>query len=456
METNILIAGCNGRIYKKASSADAPVISILTYPMEDYEGDRIRPDGGDWSAYPKHPYVNWTHGCPIGTGVVNHRVLRNGDKTAVVAVGTTTFFKSAADVHGIDLRRRNPETNRFWNKQQPYSIDEVLEISHQAEKLIRNDIATGTSIEFESDEDREGLDWWELNTKSLINDRKSRHFESWRGLGYAHARRPVNPGCLTLASLPENEAAVLEKAIIISQTGKLPGGEKLNPVILKAFDDLKTFRSPTVAVQVSTGRPTELLPAPPSPAEPTLEETTPAVETSVTVKAVEETTSMDLGECPSQTCKVLLWAAQALTDVAAETERLGAASDNKSARRFVKKKAQMLREEAGDLKARAEKIKATFDDDEDDDDIEDYEPTVEEKAFTTDATGAIILKSFDWKPQRMTLKNLEPAPVTEPAVGATTAPSPLPPENKAMNRRLNKSLKALTALLDAALANGKI
>src|ERR1051325_6304504 len=144
-EPALLIASCSGRIYTKSidgTQNKSPIVSILTYPAKDYGNDRVRPDGGDWSQYPRHPYVNWTHRCPIGRGSVKHQILNNAGHSYPVAVGYTSFLYVKADVDGLDLRRRNPKTHRFWDKEPPYTIDDVLQVSSQAERLIRDDIAT--------------------------------------------------------------------------------------------------------------------------------------------------------------------------------------------------------------------------------------------------------------------------------------------------------------------------
>lgn len=449
-----LLVVSSGKVYTKAMAPagdGGPITSILTYPTKDYAGDRVRPDGGDWSKYPSHPYVNWAHRCPIGRGSVSHSPLKYGAETYPVAVGKTEFFQKAADLEGIDLRRRNPKTHRSWDKEAPYTVDEVLRVAAQAERLVREDIATGVSIEFDVDPSKEGTDWWNLADASLLEGRQARHFENWRGLGYAHARQPVNPGCQTLLS--GRSAAAIEKAIVIAQTGKI-GSEVLSPIILKAFDDLRTPRSTSVSVTVDTAPPTQT--------------TTPVQVKGDTEGSWNPSTndnSDGTGAKMSAGHQALMNAVQGLSDICEQLSNNG--SDDLSIRRFCKKMCMKLKDFAGDIKARAEKHKAKLDmadpdkdgDDDTDDpmDEEDYTPSTEEKAITLDDKGCIITKAFpEWKPRRMTFADLAPAPVVE-----TPAPTPAPAvrPNKAevkANRRLAKSFDNLSVLLDAAISNGRV
>lgn len=465
-ENRLLFASSfSGAVYAKSildttGKSAQPVVSILTYPTEDYAGDRVRPDGGDWTQYPKHPYVNWNHRIPIGRGKVNHKALKHDGQICPVAVGETVFFEKAADVQGIDLRRRDPRTHRSWNREPPYTIDEVLRASSQAERLIRDDIATGVSIEFDVDETRKGKDFWDLSIQSLLENRPARHFENWRGLGYAHARAPVNPGCQTLAG--QKAAASVEKAITIAQTGKLPGGEPLCEIILKSFLDLRDYRSPNMSVRVE-GTP------------PSTEETPVVVKGDVSAgdsPATPESgsSSAESGAKMGAGHRALMNFVQGLHDICERVESEGGESDDLSIRKFVKKLCAKGKDLAGDAKARAEKHKAKLDkagaDDEDDDDPmdeDDYTPSTEEKAIETTADGAIITKAFpDWTPRRMTAADIvlvSPETPATPATPGEQGPVITKAERKALaaaNKRLAKSFQGLSQLLDAAIANGKM
>jgi len=451
----------SGQVYAKSvmdgAVGNTPVTSVLTYPTADYAGDRVKPDGGDWKAYNKAvpvsggydpDYVNWSHRIPIGRGTVKHRLLKFDGQTSPVAVGDTTFLYVKADVEGLDLRRRDPRTHRSWDKEKPYTIDEVLEASAQSERLVRDDIATGVSIEFDVDQRRKGQDWWDLSEKSLLENRPARHFEVWRGLGYAHARQPVNPGCHTVAGQKRfiPTSAAVEKAITIAQTGKLPGGEKLCPIILKSFEELTHYRSPNVSVLI---------------------EGTPPTETPVTVKGdVTETSTTinpegDVAK-PNGGHQTALNIIQGLMDLCKQAENNG--SDDLSFRRYFKRLCGKMKDLAGDIKARAEKHKgkldahdkgAAADDDTDPMDEDDYKPSMEEKAIEVDADGAIIVKSFpDWKPRRMTFANIVDASTAPAPVPAVTVKSKPSKEEKLLNQRLTEALNALTPLLEAGAANG--
>lgn len=529
-ENNILCAN-SGRIYVK--SINGPVISIGTFPMHDYAGDYVEPGRGDWSAYTIPfgqpgsvfgPVANWTHGCPIGRGKVEVKTLTYEGRSSPVEVMTTEFFQTAADVVDIDLRRRNPQTNRSWDKQPPYTIDDVLRVAAQAEVLVRDEVATGVSVEFDVNVDRKGTapyegDYWDLPQDSLLDGRKARHFYNWRGLGYAHARKPVNPGCMTLQSDPAPVSAVeqiqalgtnvpssIEKAIRVAQTGKLPNGEVACEIILKAFTDLKDYRSrgmilttdtpPTTTTTdtqsttppVSNGAAQQAPPANtpatnPNPASavpstPSVQSTnttppatTPITPSTPTTPVVTKgyydysySAPSILTETPSRGCRAFYNTAQCLLDIASCLETDAGESDDLSVRKFAKKEAERLREEAAVFKARAEKLRSKLEGkDEDDWDDEDMELSTEEKAITCADDGALVIKSYpDWKPRRMTIANLSPA---EPAPQATSPEQPaLSPEEqvvldaqyKVLVKALRHKARIAKELMEAAIANGRI
>lgn len=447
----------SGQVYVKALKQDGPVTALVTYPAPDYARDQVKPDGGDWSAYPNHNYVNWSHRVPIGRGTVNHRILRHNGDLATVAVGETTFLRSKADVEGLDLRRRDPRTHRFWNKEAPYTIDDVLQCASQSERLIRDEIANGVSVEFDVDETKKGRDWWDLKEPSVLENRPARHFEIWKGLGYAHARNPVNPGCQTVAEDPRFKptSAAIEKAIVIAQTGKLPGGEALCPIMLKSFDDLANYRSPNVSVLVEG--------TPPQSGAAATDTTQKTDDKQVVVKGeVTDDIAGDSGSGMGAGHTALMDAVQGLSDICSNLS--GNKSDDLSLRKFAKKVCEKLKGIAGDIKARAEKHKAKLDssestdDDTDPMDEDDYEPTVEEKAIETNAEGAVITKAFpDWKPRRMTFTNLAPVTAPEPTqIKAPVEDTVSPEEERKALKRLHRAIKKAQPHLEAAAANGVI
>lgn len=444
----VFVSEMSGQVYAKAAPSTGepgtPILSVVTYPTKDYAGDRVRPDGGDWTKYPEHPYVNWSHRCPIGRGTVKHRLLKFEGETTPVAVGTTTFLYTKADLEGLDLRRRDPRTHRSWDKEPPYTVDEVLEASMQAERLIRDDIAPGVSIEFDVDEKRKGTDWWDLNERSLLENRPARHFEVWRGLGYAHARQPVNPGCLTLKGQPRVNPRMesVEKAIRVAQTGKLPGGEPVCEIILKSFDDLKSYRSATMVLvkgDVPTSTSTDTADAPSAHAD------------------AAGGPKMGAGH------RAMINFSQGLNDLCTRIEEEGAESDDLSVRKYIRKVCAKAKDLAGDVLARAEKHASKLNGNEKDDDDnpmdeDDYSPSAEEKAINTDAEGFIVVKSFpNWKPRRMTFKDI----AETPAIPATPETKSIedtvsPEEEKRARKRLRKAMAQVQPLLEAAQANGLI
>lgn len=522
MTTNTIFCADSGRVYTK--SINGPVISIGTFPTHDYAGDYVEPGRGDWSAYiipygqPGSvfgPVANWTHGCPIGRGKVEVKTLTHEGKSSPVEVMTTEFFQTAADVDGIDLRRRNPETNRSWDKQAPYTIDDVLRVAAQSEILVRDEVATGVSIEFDVDVTRKGTvpyegDYWDLAQDSLLEGRKARHFYNWRGLGYAHARRPVNPGCLTLQQTPDAVGASIEKAIRVAQTGKLPNGEVACEIILKAFTDLKDYRSRGMILTTDTPPTTQstqssqtaspspstppasegtaqqasqtpvvaattpvaaVPPTPPStpvvPTQPAQPSQTPVTATPVVTKGYYDTytysTPSILTETPSRGCRAFYNTAQCLLDIANCLETDAGESDDLSVRKFAKKEAARLKEEAAVFKARAEKLRSKLEGkDEDDWDDEDAELSVEEKAITVADDGALVIKAFpDWKPRRMTIANLSPVETPTPASPETPTVSPeeqvvLDAQYKVLVKALRQKARMAKELMEAAIANGRI
>lgn len=202
--------------------------------------DWVRPDGGDWTRFKAHPLVNWAHAIPVGRGVVEHKSLDFQGRSTVVAAGATEFFHTAADLDGIDRTEFDNPNDRTPVGQ--YSVDECLRAAEDAEALVRGNIATGVSIEFtpagpKGSKPGEGA-YWDLPGKSPLCPRPPRHFEHWNGHAYAHARMPVNPGCRTVL---DDQAEVIEKAIRVAQTGRLPGGKPVHHLVLKAFRDAETL-----------------------------------------------------------------------------------------------------------------------------------------------------------------------------------------------------------------------
>lgn len=195
--------------------------SILTTHDKDLEGDRVNPTGGVWR---DRPFVNWEHGVLIGAGSVEI-VSRKG---MLYPLGTSDLFQSATDIKGVDLTRYDDQFRPVgrWNP------DTVLEAADDARRLIEADIATGVSIEFLPirANPNGGL-------VSATGHHKPTDFHEWEGLGWAHTVRPINPGAHTI---------IIDKAIRIAETGRLPGGKPLCSVIRKSFDRFKAIPRPAL------------------------------------------------------------------------------------------------------------------------------------------------------------------------------------------------------------------
>lgn len=433
MSSEVIYRSYSGRLYKSGESG--PVQSILTYPLTDYAGDYVKPDGGDWSEYPRNPLVNWTHETPIGRGSVTHKSLRLNNETATVAVGLTTFFEKAADLKGIDLTRREVGTYRPIGR---YSERECLETAEQVERLVRDDIATGVSVEFKA------MDYRELPQRSVLENRNCRHVETWKALAYAHAMQPVNAGARTLLSAsPETQ----EKALRLISVGKI-NGQAIQPVILKSLQSIAP-KSTRTTVRIENKAMDELSDLPPGPDSVAQDEEIPG----------------SPSDGPTPAVRTLLDGSQMLLDLGDQLTQSIAQSEHKKARKYVGKIIEELTATAEEMSAMAEKVKAELDDEpsdssepaesDDEGETEDVEEESEEveveaKALARRPDGSIICKSFpNWKPRRFT-------------VDALSDPQPKQANNddpvvlRALQREVAKAKREAKALLRAAAANGKV
>lgn len=218
VDGSLLVELATGTV-RKARADEA--VAVLTYPIVDAEGDFIQPDGGDWSKYPANPKVDWLHGIPVGRGSVELKALKIDGQEWKLPVGTTRFFRTDADLAGIDLRihdQHGAPTNKSFAR------GECVHAAAQAKQLVLADLATGVSIELNPHESGRSV-----LGKSLLRGRPAYHFKSWDGLGWAHTMpgAQVNPGAQTVA-----------KALELGRSGKLPDGTAMLPTIRKAFDSL--------------------------------------------------------------------------------------------------------------------------------------------------------------------------------------------------------------------------
>ena len=227
-------------LYKAADGKGRPVAhAVLTYPVTDYDGDFVRPDGGDWATqYPKNPQVNWHHGTTIGLGAVALKSLPlPGGLSATLPVGTTRFFQTAADLRGIDLTRYDDDRRAVGR----YAPDECLRVAEDAHRLVADGVATGVSLEL-LPVGSEGVDWDYTGHTSLINNRPSYRIDKWVGLGWAHTLSPVNPHARTFSDSP-----AFEKAIRLAETGRFPGGKQVHAVIRKSLQTLAPARRKAIS-----------------------------------------------------------------------------------------------------------------------------------------------------------------------------------------------------------------
>ena len=228
------------RLVKKAAkAATREAWSILTYPEPDMDGDFVRPDGGEWV---RRPFVNWDHQIPIGTGRVVLKALTDNGKSHTLPVGRTLFAQTARQLDGIDRTRRDPVTNRVVGK---WPIDECLAVAEDVWRLVDSGTAVGVSVEF-LPVGKKGVGWWQLPTRSPINNRPSYHFDSWKGLGWAHAPEPVNRSA-ALLELDGEVPDSFRKAISLAETGRFPGGRQCTETVRKAFLPLLEVPRKTVA-----------------------------------------------------------------------------------------------------------------------------------------------------------------------------------------------------------------
>lgn len=230
-----------GYVTKAIDRSRGTVPNVLTYPGRDYDGDTINPARGDWrKKFPANPVVNWTHRVPIGRGSVPElKSFDAGGEKLLLPVGTTHFFQSAADTRGLRLFGRD-ETGR---EAYQYTPDECLHAAASSARLVYDGIADGVSMEFEPDGPL-GEAFWETGQESTLLRRPEYHWEKWVGLGWAHALQGKNPNAAVI-----QDKAFGAAAFRIAQTGTFPGGEKISPIVMKAFLPLKGRKPKYIRVE---------------------------------------------------------------------------------------------------------------------------------------------------------------------------------------------------------------
>lgn len=399
--TDTVYRAFSGRVYKAAPQR-GPVPAVLTYPLTDYAGDEVRPGGGDWSGVSNRPFANWTHEIPVGVGAVSIKALTLRGETHPVDFGETTFFQSAQELNGLTFPKRELHT---YKQIGTYSHKAILTAAEQVERLVRDDVANGVSVEFKAAGPK-GQAWWDLDTFSELERRPCRHYEDWIGLAYAHALQPVNPGARTLLT---SDVEHMEKAIKIAETGRL-GSAPLCDVIAKSFRPLANLARPNnrISVRVENKAMDDDFDTPPGG----------------TVSMDEETPVATDGPTPA--VKTLLEGSQFLLDLADQLDTSIGQSEHKKARKYVAKIIAELQATAEEMSAMAEKVRAELEDDEEPAEVaEGDEPPVEDDAelddtiekaiqpLVRDKDGFIVCKSFpNWKPQRARFADLKDIPAT--------------------------------------------
>jgi hypothetical protein len=397
-----------GRVVAKSLDRDRLTVrSVLTYPVEDQDGDFVRPDGGDWdSKFRAHPLVNWWHELPVGRGYVEMKSVEHDGQLWDVPIGTTQFFRTAADCRGLTLAVRDPDTYAVAGTLTPA---EAVEAARDAFRLVADEVATGVSIEFKPDP----AFTTDTGRKSLMRGRPSRRYERWTGLGWAHTPRPVNPSAQTI--LPES----VEKAHRIVRDKAFADGKPICAVVLKSLSRL-TPRTPTTITVPRTVRKAmedEILP--PAEGEPTADQ--PA----------DEPADTPASDTPPEAA-VSYDGAQMLADFAQQLRDVASKTLDDKTHKSLMKCAERLEAEAEDLTAVGEAVEDklagrngdktespaedTPADDapaESDESASDPEPYSEDEAKSLPRKlerkpgGAIVLKSqTNYTPRRLKLSDL--------------------------------------------------
>ena len=166
-----------------APAADARgrpcAVAVLTYPAPDADRDYVRPDGGDWtSRFPSNPVVNWDHGQPVGSGTVAVVPVTVRGVPTPLPVGTTHFFQTAADAGRVDLTEYATRPDGTRTAVGRFAADDCVRLAADVHRLVREDAASGVSIEFERT-GAEGHDWWPTGATSPVSRRRCRSPHRW-------------------------------------------------------------------------------------------------------------------------------------------------------------------------------------------------------------------------------------------------------------------------------------
>jgi len=413
------------RVIKKADCDERALTAtaVLTYPEVDYAGDWVQPDGGVWD---ERPYVNLEHTDRIGTGRVTLKSLDIDGESWRVPVGTTQFTRGSR-------------------------------LAEQTYRLVADEIMTGVSLEFVPAGPL-GVAYKSFGHRSPIEDRDAMEFLRWRGLGWAHTVRPINPNARTLI----RDDPALEKAMKVARDGT-HAGSALHPLIRKAFAPLLTLPR---AVPVSPTRKAmnpedDLTAAPPTDAP------------------MDAPVDADDGSDTPPTAKAAMDAAQGCSDLASAIRDAVRRSEHLRGKTKLLKLADDLESCAEEASAVGEMVLGDVGGDGGDEPEEPAEPdeggdepapdepddeAKAEKAFrrlikplTKAADGVLVTKS-GYAPRRFRFADLAdvPAPVrpTDPELKALQ--DELDALRRRNDRREPRVTRKVAVTLDAAKANGRI
>ena len=181
------------RFYKSVDTQKMEVHSVLTYPVQDLEGDFLIPSACDFT---DEPYVNYEHQSKaiVGTGSVKWGKVPGCPDS--LPIGTTHFAQSGANA--------------------PFA--------RQAFDLVVQDVLPGVSLEFAPRPGGKKA----RGFKSLLRNRPAYEFTDVLCHGWALCHTPVNPRVGHVR---------VDKALSILSRGKI-GNEALHPLICKSLQTL--------------------------------------------------------------------------------------------------------------------------------------------------------------------------------------------------------------------------
>lgn len=423
-------AGLLKRLAKSLPADDGRHLpAILTYPVKDYQGDEVVPDGGDWSRYPSDPVVNWEHEEPVGRGSVELKAVTLPHGEFNLPVGTTKFFESSACLKGLSLNRYGPNGAVVGR----WDGDECLRLAEQAQRLVADGIVTGVSLEFEPRSKKS------LGRSALLR-RDAYRFESWDGLGWAHTATPVNPG----AQLVRAEKAM--KFLEATPDDRLPATIRKSLRSLAAPLDQRSPRITVPAGVPSMARVTKAA----GPLDPPELDDTGAADTPPAADA-----TAPAADGPTPAVKTLTDGSQMLMDLCCQIECGMCQSEHMKAKKYAAGICDKLKKLAGEMADMADKVQAELGGG-----GGEPEPKEDADKPETDEDGSLNLKAFkslsaaypSLKPKRLALSDLRPVAKVSKGAKADTPAATVPPGKVLVDKAEWDDLQRETAALLARLS----